>query len=138
MNIDKNKNKTQTHETNKPRKTKKLTLSEVRALYDVHATTTRDFASELLGGDPFQAQDVLDRIFDTMLGMEVDVVASAEKLPAWLADQVVRECLVQTGNQRVAEKLERLCRYRRRRSDFKEAAQRGRIVIVPLRRPGRP
>jgi hypothetical protein len=115
-------------------KTKKLTLAEVRALYEVHLTTTRDFASELLGGDPFQAQSVADRIFDSMLGRKVDVVASADKLPAWIADQVLRECLKQTGNGGVARRLGALARYRRKGGHDEEALAGPGAVVLPFRR----
>jgi hypothetical protein len=81
----------------------KLDYSQVRALYRVHGTTTRDFAASLLGGDPFQAQRVVRNLFRSMVGMGVDTVASAEKLPLWIADQVVARCLVQTGNETVGD-----------------------------------
>jgi hypothetical protein len=121
-----------TNHSPKSVKTRKLTLNDVRVLEEVHATTARDFASELLGGDPFQAQSVADRIFDSMVGMEIEAVASAEKLPAWIADQVVRQCLEQTGNGRVADRLDALSRYRRRRRSRKASAPHA--AVLPLRR----
>jgi hypothetical protein len=82
---------------------RRLCLRDVRELYEIHGARARDQASELLGGDPFQASEVAQRVFRKMLGMQIEHVAPAEKLPAWIADQVVRFCLEQTGNHTVAD-----------------------------------
>lgn len=89
--------------TGKDGKTMKLTLKDVRVLEDLHGRAARDFAAELLGGDPFQAEDVASEVFCSLIGRDVDKVAPAEKMPAWIADQVVRRCLVLTGNGVVAD-----------------------------------
>lgn len=122
-------------------KTKKLTRSDVNKLYEIHGTTTRDQASVLLGGDPVQAQIVTIHLFRSMIGLSIDYVASAEKLPLWIADEVVRLCLIQTGNTEVADWQGYLDRHPEEKAKNKRAkkAEAERVTeksnVIPFRRP---
>ena len=117
-------------------KIKKLTRKDVQALRDAHGTATRDRASELLGGDPIQAELVTQRLFRSLIGMPVGLSAVGP-LRRWIAREVVSLCLEQTGNTAVADWET----YRWRHPDEKpkkKPVARALVApsnVIPLRQP---
>jgi DNA-directed RNA polymerase specialized sigma24 family protein len=78
------------------KKDPRISLERVRELRERYGTETRDLANSFLD-DPFAADDVMQLAFHKLRRMKESELPGDEKLPAFLADMVVRMCLRRTG-----------------------------------------
>jgi hypothetical protein len=77
-------------------------LDHVRDLYAHYASIARDRAALLLGDDPFQADRVTRKVLRA-IAETIDLDDSEKRVTKWIEEKVVRLCLLQTGNRKVAD-----------------------------------
>jgi DNA-directed RNA polymerase specialized sigma24 family protein len=79
-----------------------IRMRDVENLYFRFVTRARDLATQLIG-DPFQAERVARQVFRDLLGSPSECVRPGRRLDAWIDREVVRLCLMQSGNEEVAD-----------------------------------
>jgi DNA-directed RNA polymerase specialized sigma24 family protein len=79
-----------------------MSMRDVRNLYLRCGEPARNLATELLG-DPFQGEKVARKAFLDLLGCNADRFEPGPMLDAWMHEEVVRLCLMRTGNIEVAD-----------------------------------
>jgi DNA-directed RNA polymerase specialized sigma24 family protein len=79
-----------------------MSMRDVRNLYLRCGEPARNLATELLG-DPFQGEQVARKAFLDLLGCDADRFEPGPMLDAWMHEEVVRLCLMRSGNIEVAD-----------------------------------
>src|SRR5260370_39535805 len=79
-----------------------MSLRDVRNLYLRCGEPARNLATELVV-DPFQGEKVARKAFLDLLGCDADRFEPGPMLDAWMHEEVVRLCLMHSGNIEVAD-----------------------------------
>jgi len=79
-----------------------MSMRDVRNLYLRCGEPARNLATALLG-DPFQGEKVARKAFLDLLGCDADRFEPGPMLDAWMHEEVVRLCLMRSGNVEVAD-----------------------------------
>jgi hypothetical protein len=108
-------------------------IHQVRSLYARFGSPARDLAARLLGEDPFQADRVTRKAFLALVGESTHLLAREKTLNKRIANEVVRLCLVQTGNGAVADWAEYQAKHPEPKRKRSAAAAQHTDPIRPLR-----